>query len=144
MYSLHSAWYCQSHKPLLKNPLPQAPSSGSYILVLKEEKHPGEIWSYEQTTRPNICMPKVNIYCEIFLRWDLRTDTGGWGWTCTLEFSFLANSMCLYTNNYYLTSHSQWLQRPVVLTWLNIFSNNADVFISVRPCVFMPESDHMT
>lgn len=29
-------------------------------------------------------------------------------------------------------------------TWLNIIPDNADVFVSVGPCVFVPEPNHMT
>lgn len=118
MYSWHSAWYCQSHKPLLKNPLPQAPSSESYIPVLKEKKQPGEIRSYEQTTRPNICMSKVNVYCEIFLIWDLKRDTGGWGWTSIPELSFMWSWPILYAYNddFYLSSHCKMIaERSVCL-----------------------------
>lgn len=49
MYSWHSAWYCQSHRLLPKNPPPPAPSSKSYTPVLWKEKKGRahfEIWSW--------------------------------------------------------------------------------------------------
>lgn len=65
-------------------------------------------------------------------------------------FSSLAQNLCFYNCvTFIISSHTASLQtycwviamRP---TWLNVVPDNADVFISVRPCVFMPEADHMT
>lgn len=146
MYSWHSAWYCQSHKPLLKNPLPQAPSSESYIPVLKEKKQPGEIRSYEQTTRPNICIKGECLLWNIsHMRpqkryWRLRMNK----YARVVFYVILTNFICLQRWFLFVLSLQNDCWEICVLTWLNVFSNNADVFISVRPCVFVPESNHMT
>lgn len=55
-----------------------------------------------------------------------------------------------YTDFYYFISHcvlSTLLLRncceTCASTWLNVVPDNADVFISIRPSVFMPEANHM-
>lgn len=59
-------------------------------------------------------------------------------------FVFMGNFVLLQQWFLFVFSLQNNCCETYVFTWLNVFSNNADVFISVRPCVFVPESNHMT
>lgn len=79
-----------------------------------------------------LCMSKVIIYCEISI-------IQGWE-TLGLNRSFLfLPSFPLCSDNLVFIA-----ERPGAPTWLNVFPDNADVFISVRSRMFMPKSNHVT
>lgn len=67
-------------------------------------------------------------------------------------FTILARSLCVQICDFYYFV-SRCVSLTLLLrdccescppTWLNVVPDNTDVFVSIRPCVFVPEANHMT
>lgn len=159
MYSWHSAWYCQSHRLLPKSPLPRAPSSKSYTPVLWKDKEKSTAEISSQVTPCSHmygCMLKVFFLKywsnhEAIKHRKNRFNRNPWGppvFIFLLLQSYPTYPTPTCASKYiiwYLTAPSQhYCWETWAPTWLNVVPNNADVFVSVRPCVFVPEPNHMT
>lgn len=90
--------------------------------------------SYTEAITPrNICRLRTSIHCTINSK--------------SLFFSGFAISayvVSLQTSYFHLVSYWALCRETCALTWLNIVPDNADMFVTVRPRVFVPESNHMT